>query len=65
MKLSIIVPVLDEAPRVRAALDALQPLRAAGHEVIVVDGGSADGTSTWPHRSPIAPSRHRADVRCR
>ena len=44
MKLSIIVPVLDEAPRVRAALDVLQPLRAAGHEVIVVDGGSADGT---------------------
>jgi rSAM/selenodomain-associated transferase 2 len=39
-----VVPVLDEAAGIRAALDALAPLRAAGHEVIVVDGGSADGT---------------------
>jgi len=28
----------------RAALQALAPLRARGHEVIVVDGGSSDGT---------------------
>ena len=28
----------------RAALEALAPLRARGHEVIVVDGGSNDGT---------------------
>lgn len=28
----------------RAALEALAPLRARGHEVIVVDGGSTDGT---------------------
>ena len=45
MKLSIIVPVLDEAHGIAAALEALQPLRARGHEVIVVDGGSADGTA--------------------
>ena len=44
MKLSVIVPVLDEAPGIAAALAALQPLRARGHEVIVVDGGSTDGT---------------------
>ena len=44
MKLSIIMPVLDEAQGVGAALRALQPLRARGHEVIVVDGGSEDGT---------------------
>jgi rSAM/selenodomain-associated transferase 2 len=43
--LSIIVPVLDEAVGVAATLDALAPLRALGHEVIVVDGGSTDGTA--------------------
>jgi rSAM/selenodomain-associated transferase 2 len=41
----VIVPVLDEAPIVAAALGALAPLRRAGHEVIVVDGGSRDGTA--------------------
>ena len=29
----------------RAALEALAPLRARGHEVILVDGGSSDGTA--------------------
>jgi rSAM/selenodomain-associated transferase 2 len=42
--ISIIVPVLDEAAGIEAALEALQPLRARGHEVIVVDGGSHDAT---------------------
>ncbi len=45
LRLSIIVPVLDEAPRIVAALHALAPLRAAGAEVIVVDGGSSDGSA--------------------
>jgi rSAM/selenodomain-associated transferase 2 len=44
VKLSIVIPCLDEAPRIGACLSALAPLRARGHEVIVVDGGSADGT---------------------
>jgi rSAM/selenodomain-associated transferase 2 len=39
-----VVPVLNEAAGIRAALEALAPLRARGHEVIVVDGGSEDGT---------------------
>ena len=43
-RLSIVVPALNEAAGIRAALDALVPLRARGHEVIVVDGGSDDGT---------------------
>jgi rSAM/selenodomain-associated transferase 2 len=42
--LSIIVPVLNEAPNIVAALEALRPLRGRGAEVIVVDGGSADDT---------------------
>jgi rSAM/selenodomain-associated transferase 2 len=44
-RLSVVVPALNEAPGIRAALEALAPLRAAGHEVIVVDGGSSDDTA--------------------
>ena len=43
-RLSVVVPALNEAIGIRAALEALAPLRARGHEVIVVDGGSTDGT---------------------
>ncbi len=42
--LSIIVPTLNETIAIGATLAALQPLRAAGCELIVVDGGSTDGT---------------------
>ncbi len=42
--LSIIIPVLNEAATLTAALLALQPLRTAGHEIIVVDGGSHDAS---------------------
>src|SRR5665213_3382744 len=45
MKLSIIIPVLDEAAGIEAALAALAPFRARGVEVIVADGGSSDGTT--------------------
>jgi rSAM/selenodomain-associated transferase 2 len=45
MTLSIIMPVLDEAAGIEAALRALSPYRARGVELIVVDGGSQDGTS--------------------
>jgi rSAM/selenodomain-associated transferase 2 len=43
-KLSIVMPVLDEAMDIGPSLTALAPLRARGVEVIVADGGSADGT---------------------
>jgi rSAM/selenodomain-associated transferase 2 len=43
-RLTIVVPVLDEAMIIVGALQALGPLRARGAEVIVVDGGSSDGT---------------------
>jgi rSAM/selenodomain-associated transferase 2 len=42
--ISIVIPVLDEAAGLAASLAALQALRAAGAEVIVVDGGSRDAT---------------------
>jgi len=44
VKLSIVIPALDEAAIIRRSLEALLPLRVRGHEVIVVDGGSGDGT---------------------
>ncbi|MEO7337688.1 MAG: TIGR04283 family arsenosugar biosynthesis glycosyltransferase [Caldimonas sp.] len=44
-RLSIVMPVLDEAPIVESALRQLAGLRAAGVEVIVVDGGSRDATA--------------------
>jgi rSAM/selenodomain-associated transferase 2 len=43
-RLTIVVPVLNEAAIIVPALRALAPLRARGAEVIVVDSGSADGT---------------------
>jgi rSAM/selenodomain-associated transferase 2 len=48
-RLSVVVPALNEAGGIRAALQALAPLRARGHEVIVVDGGSSDGTAELAH----------------
>jgi len=42
--LSIVMPALDEAAGIEATLQALQPLRARGVEVVLADGGSADGT---------------------
>jgi rSAM/selenodomain-associated transferase 2 len=43
-RLSVVVPALNEASGIRPALEALAPLRAGGHEVIMVDGGSSDRT---------------------
>ena len=43
-RLSIVVPALNEATRIDACLRALAALRDRGAEVIVVDGGSTDGT---------------------
>jgi len=41
-RISIIIPVLNEAGLLVQTLSALQPFRQRGHEVIVVDGGSKD-----------------------
>jgi rSAM/selenodomain-associated transferase 2 len=44
MQLSVIVPTFNEADNIVAALSALAPLRARGHEVIVADS-SNDSTA--------------------
>lgn len=41
---SIIIPCLNEADGIATTLETLQPLRARGVEVLVVDGGSSDDT---------------------
>lgn len=43
-RISIVVPALDEAGGIVHTLRALQSWRGAGHELIVVDGGSRDAT---------------------
>ena len=50
-RLSIIMPVRNEAAGIREALEALAPLRARAHEVIVVDGESDDGTASLAARA--------------
>ncbi len=45
MKLSVIIPALNEAAQIGACLQALVPLRGRGHELVVADGGSDDATA--------------------
>jgi len=58
-RVSVIVPVLNEAKRISVCLDALitQPTEVA--EILAVDGGSTDGTQT------IVETYHRRDPRVR
>jgi rSAM/selenodomain-associated transferase 2 len=43
--LSVVMPALNEAAGIEATLQALQPLRARGVEIVLADGGSSDGTA--------------------
>jgi len=43
-RITVIIPVLNEAGVLVHTLQCLQPLRSRGHEVMVVDGGSTDTT---------------------
>ena len=54
MSLSVVIPVLDEAKCLEPFLDGLRERLAEGDEIIVVDGGSQDG-------SPLI-ARQYADV---
>ncbi|MEO7243523.1 MAG: TIGR04283 family arsenosugar biosynthesis glycosyltransferase [Variovorax sp.] len=53
--LSIVMPVLDEAPQLAQRLAALQVLRRRGVELVVADGGSADGSMriAEPHADQV------------
>jgi len=60
VKLSIVMPALNEATVIGRTLGRLAPLRARGHEVIVADGGSEDAT-----REIAAPLADRVLVAAR
>ncbi len=49
MKLSIIIPTLNEAETIRQSLLSLQYFRKLGHEIILADGGSQDTTCFIAH----------------
>ena len=46
MKLSVIIPVLNEREQLPCAVRALQS-QSSDLEIIIVDGGSSDGTREW------------------
>ena len=54
MKISIIIPVRNEAENIGRLLPELQKYRERGHEIIVVDGGSEDETVSLAR--PLADS---------
>jgi rSAM/selenodomain-associated transferase 2 len=45
LRISIVIPVLNEASILAEALARLQPVRARDTEIVVVDGGSHDGSA--------------------
>lgn len=56
--ISIVIPVLDEAAGVVAHLQSLQGFRSDDVEIVVVDGGSQDGTPALA--APLADRLARA-----
>lgn len=65
-RLRIVVPVLQEGATLAGTLRALQPLRARGAELVVVDGGSTDATwaiaSRWADAVRLAPRGRAAQM---
>lgn len=53
MRISVVMPVLNEARRIQRQLQRLLELRGV-YEVVVVDGGSIDGTPALVHECAAA-----------
>ena len=51
-EIAIIIPTLNEARFIQRTLDSLAPL-ACGAEIVVVDGGSTDGTADIARRAGV------------
>ncbi len=54
MKISIVIPVYNEAERLGACLEAIAAQTLPAHEVIVVDNNSTDNTVSITKRYPFA-----------
>lgn len=56
--ISVVIPVLDEEDRIGAVIDALHRDNSAPFEIIVIDGGSSDGTfrEAENHRAQVSVS---------
>ncbi len=46
MKVSIIIPVINDSKQLLEQLNSLQIYRQGGHQIVVVDGGSDDGVES-------------------
>ena len=64
MKLSIVIPVLNEAGNLPGLLARLAPLCARGTEIIVVDGGSSDDSAGIAERAGVVTLRSPAGRAC-
>lgn len=51
MNISVVIPVLNEAPSLPLAIASIR-IALPGEEIIVVDGGSTDGSREWILRQP-------------
>ena len=64
--ISVIVPILNERENLVAGLSQYAPWRAAGDELLVVDGGSSDGSvalaARWCDRVIHAPRGRAAQM---
>ena len=63
MRLAVIVPVLNEASTVSAALARLAPLRQRGATVVVVDGVCATSTTRLATRAKAADNPAASSAR--
>jgi len=57
VKLSVIIPVLNEAQGLPVLLERLRPLLQQGCEVLIVDGGSEDGSADIAERAGFSVLR--------
>ena len=64
--LSVVIPMLNEAAGITATLQALQPLRQRGVQLVLSDGGSSDGTvqlaTPWADVVVAAPRGRAAQM---
>lgn len=64
MKLTLVIPVLNEADRLPETLAQLAGMRARGVELIVVDGGSTDDSVAVAHATGVRTLSAQAGRAC-